>query len=195
MTATRTDTADLDDSSRPLLLRRVLIPFKEHFMYTSAVTPSQTKPARTRLVAAVLAASAIAMTAGCSTLGADDYRYGDARVEQSVAYGVVESVRPVRVEEDHGAVGTVAGAVLGGVLGNEIGAGLGRAAATVAGAVAGGIGGNALEHGLTRDNGEEVVVRLDNGALVSIVQGGQGLRGGDRVRVLTGPSGSRVERA
>jgi hypothetical protein len=30
-----------------------------------------------------------------------------ARVEQNVAYGVVESVRPVRVEEDHGATGTV----------------------------------------------------------------------------------------
>jgi outer membrane lipoprotein SlyB len=57
-----------------------------------------------------------------------------------------------------------------------------------------GYGGNALEHWLTRDNGEEIVVRLDNGALFSIVQRGHGLRTGDRVRVLTGPSGSRVER-
>jgi outer membrane lipoprotein SlyB len=144
-------------------------------------------------MAVVLAASAITIAAGCSTLDPQDYRYGDARVEQSVAYGVVESVRPVRVEEDHGAIGTVAGAVVGGVLGNEIGGGLGRAAATVAGAVAGGIGGNALEHRLTRDNSEEVIVRLNNGRTVAVVQGGHGLNAGDRVRVLTGPSGSRVE--
>jgi outer membrane lipoprotein SlyB len=142
----------------------------------------------------VLAASAIMMTAGCSTVGPQDYGYGDARVEQSVAYGVVESVRPVRVEEDHGAIGAVAGAVVGGVLGNEIGGGLGRAAATVAGAVAGGIGGNALEHRLTRDNSEEVIVRLNNGRTVAVVQGAHGLNADDRVRVLTGPSGSRVER-
>ena len=75
----------------------------------TAVSPTglQTKRAHTRIMAVVLAASAIAMTAGCSTLGPQDYGYGDARVEQNVAYGVVESVRPVRVEEDHGATGTV----------------------------------------------------------------------------------------
>jgi outer membrane lipoprotein SlyB len=147
-----------------------------------------------RLVAAALAVSSITMAAGCATFGPQDYGYGEARVEQNVAYGVVDSTRPVRIEEDHGAVGTVAGTVLGGVLGNEIGAGLGRAAATVAGAVAGGIGGNAVEHRLTRDNGEEIVVRLDSGQTVAVVQDGHGLRTGDRVRVLTGHDGSRVER-
>ena len=164
-------------------------------MHTSTVNRSQAKPLRTRPVATMLAALAITVTAGCATLGPQDYGYGDVRVEQNVAYGVVESVRPVRVDEDHGAVGTVAGAVLGGVLGNEIGAGLGRAAATVAGAVAGGVGGNALEHRLTRDNGEQIVVRLENGRTVAVAQGGHGLRAGDRVRVLTGPNGSRIERA
>src|SRR5438105_15085545 len=106
-----------------------------------------------RLTAAVLAAVAITVAAGCSTLDPQDYRRSDARVEQSVAYGVIESVRAVRLDENHAPLGTATGAVLGGLLGNEIGVGLGRAAATVVGAVAGGVGGAALEHRLTRENG------------------------------------------
>jgi hypothetical protein len=57
------------------------------------------------------------------------------------------------------------------------------------------IGGNAVEKRLTRDNGEEVVVRHDNGRSVGIVQGGHGIAIGDRVRVLASPRGSRIERA
>jgi outer membrane lipoprotein SlyB len=148
--------------------------------------------ARTGLVVAALAASVIAV-AGCSTLDTQDYGSRDVRTEQSVAYGVVESVRPVRIDEPHAPVGTIAGAALGGLLGNEIGGGVGRVAATVAGAVAGGIGGNALERKLTRDNGEEIVVRLDSGRTVAITQGGHSVETGARVRVLTGPGGSRVE--
>ena len=161
---------------------------------TTQVPRTARNTAVARRATAVFAVCAIAVTAGCATPGPDAYRYADARVEQSVAYGIVDSVRPVRVGDDHNAVGTVAGALLGGVLGNRVGAGFGRTAATVAGAVAGGVGGNALEKHLERDNGEEVVVRLDSGSSVAIVQGNGGLRAGDRVRVVSGPGGSRVER-
>src|SRR5207244_5940360 len=96
-----------------------------------------------RLLPSLVAACAITAIVGCATLEPDDYAYSDASVEQSVAYGIVESVTAVRLNEDHAPVGTIAGAALGGILGNDIGHGLGRAAATIAGAVAGGIGGNA----------------------------------------------------
>jgi outer membrane lipoprotein SlyB len=44
------------------------------------------------------------------------------------------------------------------------------------------------------DDGEKLVVRLDDGRRVAIVQPGwQGLRAGDRVRVLIGARASRVE--
>ena len=159
------------------------------------ITRSQRKHERTRLVAAVLAASAIGMTAGCSTPDPQDYRYSETGMEQNVAYGVVESVRPVRIDEDHAPLGAIAGAALGGILGNEIGHGGGRAAATVVGAVAGGIGGNALEQRLTEGDGEEVVVRLNSGRTVAITQAGRHeFAIGERVRVLTGPDGSRIER-
>ena len=148
---------------------------------------------RARRGAVVLALATMGLISGCATLDAQDYEV--AHVEQSVAYGIVESVHPARIENDRGVVGTLAGAAVGGLLGNQIGAGTGRALATIGGAVLGGVGGNALEHNATRDNGEEIVVHLDNNALVSITQGGYGIRVGDRVRVIRGPNGSRVERA
>jgi outer membrane lipoprotein SlyB len=145
-------------------------------------------------MAAMLAASALAVTAGCSTLGPQDYNYSEARSVQSVAYGTVESVRPVRVGEDHAEVGTAAGAVLGGLLGSTLFHGPARLASTVVGAVAGGVGGNALEHEATARDGDEIVVRLDHGRTIAVVQGGsRDFDAGQRVRVLTGPEGTRVE--
>ena len=45
------------------------------------------------------------------------------------------------------------------------------------------------------DDGEELVIRLDDGSRVAVVQAGwQGLQAGDRVRVLIGAKASRVER-
>ena len=45
------------------------------------------------------------------------------------------------------------------------------------------------------DDGEELVMRLDDGSRVAIVQPGwQGLQAGDRVRVLIGTKAARVER-
>ena len=120
----------------------------------------------------------------------------EARAVQTVAYGTVESVRAVRLTEDRPIVGTVAGAALGGLLGNNVGHGGGRAAATVIGAVGGGIAGNAIERNVTAQDGQEVVVRLDSGTTIAVVQGGmRDFEAGERVRVITGSKGARVERA
>lgn len=60
--------------------------------------------------------------------------------------------------------------------------GNGRAATTVLGALAGGLGGNALEHNATAQTGDE--------------EGGpERFEAGQRVRVLTGARGARVEHA
>lgn len=144
----------------------------------------------------VVLTGSLAVIAGCATYdGARDYSAGEARSIQSVSYGSVESVRPVRVNEDGAPVGTVAGAAVGGILGSEVGHGGGSAAAAILGAVGGGLAGNAIEHGATNHAGEEIVVREDNGATVAVVQGGaDDLRPGDRVRVLNGSRGARVER-
>jgi outer membrane lipoprotein SlyB len=143
-----------------------------------------------------LAACVVALAAGCASLSPHDYSRSEARSVQTVAYGTVESVRRVRLSEDEPIVGTLAGAAIGGLLGNSIGHGGGRAAATVIGAVGGGLAGNAIERNVTAQEGEEIVVRLDSGTTIAVVQGdSQGFEAGQRVRVLTGPKGSRVERA
>lgn len=142
----------------------------------------------------LLAITMLALAAGCASGGPGNYARSEARVVQTVAHGTVESVRMVRLTEDRPIVGTIAGAAIGGLLGNSIGHGNGRAAATVIGAVGGGIAGNAIERHVGSEDGQEIIVRLDDGTAIAVVQAGiRGFEPGQRVRVLTGPKGSRVE--
>jgi outer membrane lipoprotein SlyB len=143
--------------------------------------------------AALLAAAALG---GCATSGPADYDAREARYAANVSYGTIESVRPVRLNEDHAGVGTGAGAVIGGLLGNTFSHGGGRAATTILGAVGGGLAGNALERSATTQTGEEIIVRLDSGRSIAVVQSGyQDFAAGQRVRVLAGPERTRVEHA
>jgi outer membrane lipoprotein SlyB len=145
------------------------------------------------VIAVMLSASAA--VAGCASFGPQDYSYREARSVQDVAYGTIESVRPARLDADHAGVGTGVGAVVGGLVGSTLSHGPGRAATTVLGALAGGLGGNALEHNAREQTGEELVVRLDSGRTIAVVQGAAAFERGQRVRVLTGASGARVEHA
>jgi len=149
----------------------------------------------TSAAAALLAVSAAAI-GGCATSSPQDYSYSEARSVENVAYGTVESVRPVRLSEDHAGVGTGVGAVIGGLVGNTLSHGNGRAVTTVLGALGGGLAGNAVERNATAQTGEEIVVRLDSGRTIAVVQGGfQDFGAGQRVRVLTGPRSTRIEHA
>jgi outer membrane lipoprotein SlyB len=52
------------------------------------------------------------------------------------------------------------------------------------------------ENRLREQTGEELVVRLDTGGSIAVIQGGsRGFQPGQRVRVLRGPRGARVELA
>lgn len=146
---------------------------------------------RNRIAAAVLAAS---MLAGCAQgLGGGSYTRDEARREQNVRMGVVESVRQVQIEGTRTIVGPAAGAVVGGIAGSTIGGGRGSDIAAVLGAVAGGVAGQAIEQGTTRRTGVEVTVKLDSGALLAIVQeADEAFKAGDRVRILSDGRTSRV---
>jgi outer membrane lipoprotein SlyB len=138
---------------------------------------------------------ASALLGACATTGSG-YSRNDVHAIESVQYGVIESVRPVDVDGTQSGIGAGAGAVLGGLAGSQIGHGAGSVAGAVVGAVAGGLGGNYLENRATRTTGYEIVVRLKDDHSISVVQGdGDSLRPGDRVRVVTGAHGSRVERS
>ncbi|HET7160939.1 MAG TPA: glycine zipper 2TM domain-containing protein, partial [Burkholderiales bacterium] len=121
------------------------------------------------------------------------YSRDQARREQTVRMGQVESVREVRLEGTRSAVGPAAGAVVGGIAGSTVGSGRGSAVGAVVGAVAGGVAGQAAEQGVTAKRGVEVMVKLDNGKLIAIVQeAGETFRPGDRVRILSDGATSRV---
>lgn len=132
---------------------------------------------------------------GCAypRYGSADYGPQGVRGEQSVRFGVVESVRLVRIQPRETGVGTAAGAVIGGVGGSHIGGGSGQIVGAVAGAVLGGILGQAIEQDANQRTGLEITVLLDNGKYVAITQeGDEPFRSGDRVRVLSGRGGTRV---
>lgn len=128
----------------------------------------------------------------CSNYSGSAYSGKQIRSAQTVERGTVVTVRQVELEEDHPAIlGTIAGGALGGVLGNMIGGGRGRILSTVIGAGAGAVGGNVAEKAITKQKGFEIEVKLDNGQVLSIVQGAdEAFAPGERVRVLRGSDGS-----
>ncbi len=147
--------------------------------------------------AAVCMLALAMLSAGCTNYSGNAYSGSQVRSAQTVQYGTVISVQPVTLEENHPAlVGTAAGGVVGGVLGNMVGGGHGRTLATVAGAALGAAGGYAAEKAITKQNGLEITVELENGQHLSVVQAAdQQFSRGERVRILRGSDGSaRVAR-
>lgn len=145
-----------------------------------------------RLAAAV---ACVGIVAGCAHpgMGSGDYRRYEARGEQSVRFGVVESVRDVRIGPHDTGLGTTTGAVLGGIAGSHVGRGSGEVAGAVAGMVLGGIIGQQVERQANERPGLEVTVLLDNGRYVAVVQeADEQFRAGDRVRVISGRRSTRV---
>ena len=143
-------------------------------------------------IAGVIAASAV--IGGCaSTSSGSVYSGGQARQEQTVRMGVVESVRQVSIEGSKSGIGAVAGGVVGGVAGSNVGGGKGSTIGSILGAVAGGVAGNAIEQGTTKKQGLEITVKLDNGELRAITQeADEAFRPGERVRLLSGSGVTRV---
>lgn len=146
----------------------------------------------TMTIAGAIAASAL--IAGCAgTSSGSVYSGGQARQEQTVRMGVVESVRQVTIEGSKSGVGAVAGGVVGGVAGSNVGGGKGSTIGSILGAVAGGLAGNAIEQGTTKKQGLEITVKLDNGEFRAITQDAdENFRPGERVRLLSGSGVTRV---
>lgn len=144
----------------------------------------------------LLLISLVLLAACASSKSGEVYTRDQARREQTVRMGVVESVREVLMEGTKSPVGTVAGAAVGGIAGSSLGGGKGAAVAAVLGAVAGGLAGSAIEENVTRRQAMEITVKLDNGRIVAIVQEGDPnlFRPGDRVRLLSDGSETRVTR-
>jgi outer membrane lipoprotein SlyB len=142
---------------------------------------------------AVAALGALAL-GGCAYPGGSaDYRGYEVRGEQSVRFGVVESVREVRINPGESGVGTAGGAMLGGLAGSTVGGGNGQIAGAIGGAILGGIIGQNIEKSANERRGLEVTVMLDSGQYLAVVQeADEPFRTGDRVRILSGRGATRV---
>jgi outer membrane lipoprotein SlyB len=142
----------------------------------------------------LVAALGLLLLGGCAyPRGSYDYRGYQVMGEQSVRFGIVDSVRPVSIHPGETGVGTAGGAVLGGIAGSHVGGGSGQVAGAVGGAILGGILGSNIERSANERQGVEVTVLLDNGRYISVVQEADEMfRPGDRVRILSGRGTTRV---
>ena len=122
------------------------------------------------------------------------YTRDQARQGMQVQYGTVQQVSEVTIEGTQSGLGTLAGGALGAGVGQTMGSGTGRTLAAIVGGVAGVFAGQATETGVTTKAALEIVVTLDNGETVSVVQESDVIfSAGERVRVLRGTDGtSRV---
>ena len=145
----------------------------------------------------VASLACVVLVAGCAYpgMGSRDYHASQARGEQSVRFGVVESIREVRIDPYNTGVGTMTGAALGGIAGSTVGGGNGQVAGAIAGAVLGGIIGQNVEKSANERPGVEITVLHDSGRYIAVVQDADDqFRAGDRVRILSDGRTTRVAR-
>jgi outer membrane lipoprotein SlyB len=131
------------------------------------------------------------MASCASSRSGSVYSRDQAMQSQTVQTGIVSSVRPVLIEGTKTPLGTVAGGALGGVAGSAVGGGVGRDLMAVAGAIAGGVAGSAAEEGITRRDGLEITVNLDDGTTIAVVQeADEKFAVGERVSILKAGDGT-----
>lgn len=129
---------------------------------------------------------ALGLSACAQSISPSQYNVSQVGSVNRAVQGTVLSVRPVTVDRSTG-VGGAAGAGVGAAAGSTIGdGGADSVIGAIAGAVIGGIAGAAVEKGASMKGAYEYVIQTSNGALLTIVQGGDPFNEGAKVIVLYG---------
>lgn len=145
----------------------------------------------------VLLTTGMASFTSCARqISSDVYASGQVGEVSTTFAGIVKNVREVSVQhgdelEDNG-LGIAGGGIVGGVIGNAVGRG--HFVPTAAGAIAGAVTGSFLEKKMKQQTGFEYIVELDNGNLLTVVQGqDQMFQAGQPVYVIVSQGGrSRI---
>lgn len=129
---------------------------------------------------------------GCTPrLGGSDYGISAVGEFSETYIGTIASKSVVRIagrdtgQDNTPGLGAGLGAVGGALAGSQIGYGKGQIAGAVVGGLAAGVAGHYIEKSLTDQDGFSYTVNLDNGRMVTIVQGAEpNLSVGQRVKVV-----------
>lgn len=136
------------------------------------------------------------LAGGCaSNLSGESYSRDEIGSVERVQTGTVKALRPIQIEGTKSKIGAGAGAVAGGIAGSSFGGGHGSSILAVIGAVAGGLAGAAAEEGITRAQGVELTIKLDDGRTIAVAQQlspNEKFQVGDPVRVIYGRDAVRV---
>lgn len=135
---------------------------------------------------------AMSVGAGCaSSASSKVYPRHQAQQAWTVVYGKVAGIDTVTIEGDRSYLGRAGGGYIGYEVGRAAVDGSGRGVAGAVGAVAGAVAGDAVEEQVTRQQGLQITVDLDEGPTVAIVQAAdQPFEVGERVKVLRGQHGA-----
>jgi outer membrane lipoprotein SlyB len=97
---------------------------------------------------------------------------GNSEGEMEIRSGKIEQINPAQITSTHHTgLGAIVGGLGGLALGSLIGNGTGRDVAMAAGAIGGAFAGNEVQKNHDKPvPGQQVIVRLKNGVLVSITQ-------------------------
>ena len=120
----------------------------------------------------VLGLFLVFLLSGCaSSLEGGVYSRDEARQTQTVEYGQIDEVRPVIIEGTQSGIGAAVGGATGAIAGSGVSSGdrESRLGAVLIGA-AGAVVGDRVEESITRAQGLEMIVTLDSGRVVSVVQ-------------------------
>jgi outer membrane lipoprotein SlyB len=129
--------------------------------------------------------------AGCaSSASSKVYPRHQAQQAWRVEYGKVTGIDAVTIGGERGYLGSAGGGYIGYEVGRYVVDGSGRGVAGAVGAVAGAVAGDAIEERVTRQDGLQITVDLEEGSTVAIVQAAdQPFAVGERVKVLRGHGG------
>ena len=123
------------------------------------------------------------------------YSREEAQKTMNFRWGTIESTRPVVIEGDRSEKGQLAGAIIGGMAGHGATNSSTQGLATAVGAVAGAIAGTMAEEKMSRTQGLEITLQMDDGQNLVIVQEVKSVdefAAGQHVKVISGNGKLRI---
>lgn len=146
-------------------------------------------------ISALLLAATTVLCACMTPLTANNYNPAEARTVQEVSFGKVIGMRQVAIDGINTGQGIATGGLAGAIAGSTYGTGNVNVLATAGGGLLGSVLGQGAEELVTRKNGVELIIALDGGRIVVVVQEQSKntvFEMGQRVRLMVSGSATRV---